>query len=147
MEQRPVLCWAVFLRASHILGLQAFGAPLHLELDLRAFLKRPISGHLDRREVHKDIISVRALDEAIALRGVKPFHNTFFSHEHLLIFCTALMQKTHTHSIEGRHRRHTSPPHIASGSQEYTQLASENLPCTLADRYPGIKSLFVPVVD
>src|SRR5580698_1918816 len=63
-----------------ILGLQSLGAPLHLELHLRTFFQSAISIHLDRREVNEHIIAVRALDEAIALGGVKPFHSPFFSH-------------------------------------------------------------------
>src|SRR5580698_11195811 len=63
-----------------ILSLQSLGAPLHLELHLRTFFQSAISIHLDRREVNEHIIAVRALDEAIALGGVKPFHSPFFSH-------------------------------------------------------------------
>jgi hypothetical protein len=41
--------------------------------------------------VNKYIVAVRALDKAIALCGVKPFHNTFFSHySSPNIWCCAL---------------------------------------------------------
>src|ERR1700739_3919460 len=35
--------------------------------------------------MHKHIIAVGALDKAIALCGVKPFHDTFFSHYSFLL--------------------------------------------------------------
>jgi hypothetical protein len=70
----------LYLRIANVLSLQALGPAFHLELYLRTFLERAVSVHLDRREVHEHIIAVRALDETIALCGVKPFHNTFFSH-------------------------------------------------------------------
>src|ERR1700761_3601216 len=76
----PIFMLVLYLRPADVLGLQAFGTTLYLELHLRALLERPITVHLNGREVHEHIIAVRALNEAIALRGVKPFHNTFFSH-------------------------------------------------------------------
>jgi hypothetical protein len=30
--------------------------------------------------MHENVIAVGTLDKAIALSGIKPFHNTFFSH-------------------------------------------------------------------
>jgi len=68
------------LRSINILGLQTFGAALNLELHLRAFFQRPIAVHLNRRKMYKHIIAVSALDKPVALGGVKPFHDTFFSH-------------------------------------------------------------------
>jgi len=79
------LFWSYRLGSTYILGLQAFGATLHLELHLRAFFQCSIPVHLDCCEVNKNIIAVRALDEAIALGGVKPFHDTFFSHYSILL--------------------------------------------------------------
>jgi hypothetical protein len=68
------------LRTVYVLGLQTFGASLYLELDLRAFLKRSVAIHLDRREVHEHIIAIGTLDKSVSLGGIKPFDNTFFSH-------------------------------------------------------------------
>jgi hypothetical protein len=70
----------LYLRTSYVLGLQTFGPAFHLELHLRALLKSAIPIHLDSREMHENIIAVRALNESVALSGVKPFDNTFFSH-------------------------------------------------------------------
>jgi hypothetical protein len=83
------LCWAAHfsnpprsseLRSIDILGLQTLGAALNLELHLRTFFQRPIAIHLNRRKVYKHVIAVSALDKPVALCGVKPFHDTFFSH-------------------------------------------------------------------
>lgn len=63
-----------------VLRLETLRSSLHFELDLRALLERAISVHLDRREMHENVIAVGTLDKAIALSGIKPFHNTFFSH-------------------------------------------------------------------
>lgn len=68
------------LGTGYVLSLEALWTSLHLELHFCAFLQRAISTHLDRREMHEDIITIRALDKSIALGGVKPFHYTFFSH-------------------------------------------------------------------
>ena len=76
----------LFLRTVDVLGLQTLRPPLYLKLNLRAFLKRPVAGHLDGREVDKNIFATGALDKSIALRGVKPFHNTLFSHYLILLF-------------------------------------------------------------
>src|SRR5262249_4911191 len=60
--------------------LEAFGAPLYLELHFRAFFQSPITRHLDGGEVHEHILAAGTLDKSVALRGVKPFHDTLFSH-------------------------------------------------------------------
>jgi hypothetical protein len=69
-----------YLRTGDVLGLETLRTSLDLELHLRTLLERPVSIHLDSREVHEYIIAVGPLDEAIALRGVKPFNYAFFSH-------------------------------------------------------------------
>src|SRR5580700_4256867 len=74
------------LRTVDVLRLQTLRAALHFKLDLRTFLKRPVTGHLDGREVNKNIFAAGALDKSIAFRGVKPFHNTLFSHYLILLF-------------------------------------------------------------
>ncbi len=73
------LCW-VSLQTADVLGLQPFGALLHLELHFRALVKRTITVRLDGRKMDEYIVTAVALDETIALGGVKPLHNTFFSH-------------------------------------------------------------------
>jgi hypothetical protein len=78
-QRRPILL-VDDLRTIDVLGLEALWTSLDLELHLRTLLERPVSIHLDSREVHEYIIAVRALDETIALCGVKPFNYTFFSH-------------------------------------------------------------------
>jgi hypothetical protein len=51
-----------------------------------------------------------------------------------------MMQKRHPVRRSGTGEE--GPPlNNASGSQEYTQLASENLPYTVADRIGGIKNI------
>ena len=96
------LYWSYGLRSIDILGLQALGATLHLELHLRAFFQRSIAIHLDCCEVNKNIIAVRALDEAIALCGVKPFHDTFFSHYSILLTSGAVLRPRKTTPISRR---------------------------------------------
>jgi hypothetical protein len=66
--------------------LQAFRASLHFKLNLRAFFKRPVAGHLDGREMNKHIFAAGTLNKSIAFGGVKPFHNTLFSHYLILLF-------------------------------------------------------------
>ena len=71
---------ARWLRAIHIFGLESFGSFFHLKLHLRALFEGPVSGHLDGRKVDEHIFAAGSLDKSIALGGVKPFHNTLFSH-------------------------------------------------------------------
>src|ERR1700680_2237806 len=103
-RRRPFheLYWSYRLRSIDILGLQALGATLHLELHLRAFFQRSIPIHLDCCEVNKNIIAVRALDEPIALCGVKPFHDTFFSHYSILLTSGAVPRPPQNTPISGR---------------------------------------------
>jgi len=68
------------LRAIHVLGLETFRAPFDLKFNLRSLLQCPVTRHLDCREMHKNVLTAGALDKSIALGGVKPFHNTLFSH-------------------------------------------------------------------
>ena len=68
------------LRTGDVLSLEALWTSLDLELHLRTLFERPVPVHLDRRKVHEHIIAVGTLDKSVALGGVKPFHNTFFSH-------------------------------------------------------------------
>jgi hypothetical protein len=40
--------------------------------------------------VHKHILAAGSLDKSVALGGVKPFHNTLFSHYLFLLFHSRL---------------------------------------------------------
>ena len=64
----------------HVLGLEALGARFHLELNFAAFLQSPVAGHLDRAEMDEDVFPRLPLNEAVTLRGIKPFNNTFLFH-------------------------------------------------------------------
>src|ERR1700730_11893540 len=103
-RRRPFqdLYWSDGLRSTYILGLQALGATLHLELHLRTFFQCSIAVHLDCCEVNKNIIAVRALDEPVALCGVKPFHDTFFSHYSILLTSGAVPRRRKTTLISRR---------------------------------------------
>src|SRR5579872_6904201 len=68
------------LRAVDVLSLEPLRTPFYLELHFRALLQRPVTGHLDCREVNKHILAAGPLDKSIALGGVKPFDDTLFSH-------------------------------------------------------------------
>lgn len=78
------------LRPVDVFSLQTLWSALHLKLDLRALLKRPVAGHLDGRKVDKYIFAAGALDKTIAFGGVKPFHYTLFSHYLILLFNSVL---------------------------------------------------------
>lgn len=68
------------LGTAHVFGLQAFWTCLDLKLYLRAFIEALISIHLNGGVVDEYVLSAGALDKAVALRSVEPFHDTFFSH-------------------------------------------------------------------
>src|SRR5580658_2523906 len=91
------------LRAVYILGLEAFGATLHLEFHFRAFFQRPVAGHLDRRKMDKHVLAAGSLDESVALGGVKPFHNTLFSHYLILLFPSRLAGTCHFKTLPLSH--------------------------------------------
>src|SRR5665213_702533 len=85
--RRPFRSWLTLyvsgvpeLGAIDVLSLESLRPPFHLKLHFRAFLQRPIAGHLDCREVNKYILAAGPLDKSIALGGVKPFDDTLFSH-------------------------------------------------------------------
>ena len=76
----PYLFEPKTLRAIYVLGLETFRTPFDLEFYLRSLLQCPVTRHLNRREMNKNVLTAGALDKSIALSGVKPFHNTLFSH-------------------------------------------------------------------
>src|SRR5262245_22683297 len=60
-----------------VLPLRALGAPLGLELDLRALGERLEAVAADRRVVDEDVLAAVARgDEAVALRVVEPLHSS-----------------------------------------------------------------------
>jgi hypothetical protein len=50
--------WLCLLRTRYVLRLETFRAPLHLELHFRAFFKRSIAAHLNRRKMHEYVIAI-----------------------------------------------------------------------------------------
>ena len=76
-----------------------------MDQDLRTLLKRPVAIHLDRREMHKHIIPIGSLDKSIAFGGVKPFHNTLFSHYVILLFRSRLAGTCHFKTLPLSHGR------------------------------------------
>lgn len=68
------------LRERDLFGLQAFGTALDDERHARAFIQRPISIGLNRREMHEHIFPAIALDKSKAFSGVKPLYCTCFFH-------------------------------------------------------------------
>jgi len=68
------------LEADDVLGLQAFRARLHLELNCLSFVQRLIPFRLNGRKVHKDIFTGLTLDKPVAFAGVKPLYCSLFSH-------------------------------------------------------------------
>src|SRR4051812_45451446 len=68
------------LNSANVLGLQTFGSLLYLELHFRALIQRAIAARLNGRKMDEHIVPAGALDESVALRGVKPLHCAFFLH-------------------------------------------------------------------
>src|SRR3954470_23101259 len=63
-------------RGTDVLRLGTLRALSHLELNALVLLQRLVSRHLDRREVHEDVVSATLLrDEAETLLGVEPLDN------------------------------------------------------------------------
>jgi hypothetical protein len=71
---------AALLGSLHILGLQALGTRLDLELHLQTLIEGTIPVHLDGGEMHKHIFTSGPLDESETLCRVEPLNYTFFSH-------------------------------------------------------------------
>ena len=72
--QVAFLCYRVSLEPHHVGGLRAFGTALDGELHAVAFFQVAITFTLDRRIVDEHIVAAIALNEAVALRAVKPLH-------------------------------------------------------------------------
>jgi hypothetical protein len=74
------------LEPDDVLSLQALGALLDFELDSLPFIQALVTLGLDRREVHEDVLTGRALDETITLCRVKPLDSTLlFGHLEILL--------------------------------------------------------------
>jgi len=65
----------------YVLGLKALGTLLDFKFDELTFIQRLISIHVDRGEMHEDIISRLTLDETETLRRIEPLHHTLFSRQ------------------------------------------------------------------
>src|SRR4029077_20870407 len=72
------------LETGNVLCLKALGAFLHFELHRLTFIEGLVAVHHDCGEVHENILSCLTLDEAVALRCVKPLHCSLFLHRHYL---------------------------------------------------------------
>src|SRR5947208_2685899 len=59
---------------AYVRRLGPLGALRHIELDLLVLLQVPVSGALDRAEVHEDVGAVLLGDEAVALLRAEPLH-------------------------------------------------------------------------
>src|SRR5688500_17601774 len=67
----PPKCWRS--DGAHVLGLGTLGALGDLELDALVLLEGLVALHLDRGEVHEDVVAAALLrNEAEALLGVEP---------------------------------------------------------------------------
>src|SRR3974377_1261283 len=94
-----IWCESVFtpgLRPRNVLGLQSLWTFLHLEFHFATFVQSTVARHLDGGEVHEHVLTVGPLDETIALSGVKPFHDTFFSHCYISPGLVASQKGAHT---------------------------------------------------
>ena len=78
------LAW---LEADYVFGLQALGTLADLELNRLALVERLIPFRLDGGKVHEDVLAGLALNEPVALAGVKSIHCTVFCHCFFLFFC------------------------------------------------------------
>jgi (2Fe-2S) ferredoxin len=112
---------------------------LDFELYLRTFVYRPVSIHLEGRIVHEHILAGGPLDETIALRGVKPFHNTFFSH-----YCSPDLTGGERDVLEGQKMKklrlysRVAPLVIP----QRTQITATNLQGIVAEKDPKSKRNF-----
>ncbi len=61
---------------AHVCGLQPLGPLGDVELHQLSLVERPVPLHLDRGEVHEDVLAVGTGDEAVALVRVEPLDDT-----------------------------------------------------------------------
>jgi hypothetical protein len=64
----------------HACRIQSLGPLLAFELNRFALIQSLVSALLNRREVNKNVLARRALNEAIAFGTIEPLHNTVFFH-------------------------------------------------------------------
>jgi|SRR5215469_9627597 len=62
----------------YVLGLPAFGALDHVELDVLAFLEAAESASLDSRVMNEYVFAILTADKAVALRVIEPLNGTLF---------------------------------------------------------------------
>jgi hypothetical protein len=67
------------LEAYDAFGLQALRTLLHLEFNGLALVEGLVPIGLNRRKVHKDVLSGLTLNKSIAFGGVEPLHSTLLS--------------------------------------------------------------------
>ena len=72
----------MLLIANDIDCVQTFRALLALKIDRVSLVQCLETTLLNRREMHKYIFASGALDEAVSLGAIKPFHYTTFSHRY-----------------------------------------------------------------
>lgn len=72
----------MFLIANDIDCVQAFRALLALKIDRISLIQCLEAALLNRGEMHKYIFASGALDKAVSLGTIKPFHYTTFSHRY-----------------------------------------------------------------
>ena len=77
----PVFSARCGLQRLNVGGLQALGAADDFKLDRLAVVQRLVAIRLNRGEMHEDIFSALALDEAKAFAGIEPLDcSLFFTH-------------------------------------------------------------------
>jgi hypothetical protein len=76
------------LHYGDVVGLEALGALLDLELDPRALIEAAVAVGLDGGKVHKHILSAIPLDEPKTLGGIEPLDSTLFLHGKTFLFLT-----------------------------------------------------------
>lgn len=74
------------LQLGDVRGLEALGPLHHFEFHRRALLETAVAVSLDGGKVDEDVFTSSALDEAVALAGVKPLHGALFSVTHVCIY-------------------------------------------------------------
>src|SRR6185312_807693 len=80
--EKPPCCSRTFLRgvAHHVRCAEPLGTLLALKLDGFAFVQSPVTGILNRREVHKHVLATGPLDKPVALCSIEPLHYAMLFH-------------------------------------------------------------------
>src|SRR5437773_10925792 len=67
------MAWGA-LHANDVRGVQPLLSGLHFQLHRLPFAERLEPVHLDRREMHEDVLATFLLNEAVPLRIIEPLH-------------------------------------------------------------------------